>query len=376
MSATPPPGQSRTESHFFALLRFALNTDVTETETIEAGEWPDIYAVATRQSLRALIYKGIARLPKDNRPPTDLMLQWYGEAEKVHDMNLVLNDEAARLTRRFTEEGHRTVILKGQANARLYPDPQSRQPGDIDIWVEGGRKSVLDLLEKMGLMKDSPVVSYHHVHLHANERGVDVEVHFRPSSGNMNPFSNRRLQKWLKQEIVREIELTSEGFCVPSVSFALMMQLSHIQRHFLAGGIGLRQIVDYYMLLRSSTLEDRQSVADQLKRMGLWHTAGAVMWLQSHVLALDESLLLCPPDEYRGQWMLREIMESGNFGQYARWNHPSLPVRFVRRKHRWLQLLRFDFWEVPWFEVKYWSNIILTIPKRIRLRTFSLRDVR
>lgn len=32
------------------------------------------------------------------------------------------------------EKGHRTAILKGQANARLYPDKYARQPGDIDIF--------------------------------------------------------------------------------------------------------------------------------------------------------------------------------------------------------------------------------------------------
>ena len=37
-----------------------------------------------------------------------------------------------------------TFTLKGQANARLYPDKLSRQPGDIDLWVEGGYKSVVE----------------------------------------------------------------------------------------------------------------------------------------------------------------------------------------------------------------------------------------
>ena len=41
---------------------------------------------------------------------------------------------------------YQTAILKGQANARLYPDKHARQPGDVDIWVEGGRERVLALL--------------------------------------------------------------------------------------------------------------------------------------------------------------------------------------------------------------------------------------
>jgi hypothetical protein len=33
------------------------------------------------------------------------------------------------------------------------------------------------------------------------------------------------------------VSKVDEGFYVPSVRFALVMQLAHIQRHFLAGGI-------------------------------------------------------------------------------------------------------------------------------------------
>ena len=37
-------------------------------------------------------------------------------------------------------EGFANCILKGQGNALLYPDPYMRTPGDIDIYLEGGRK--------------------------------------------------------------------------------------------------------------------------------------------------------------------------------------------------------------------------------------------
>ena len=99
-----------------------------------------------------------------------------------------------------------------------YPDKYARQPGDIDIWVEGGRESVLALLP------NHPKAAYHHVHLPKNELGVTVEVHFRPSSGNFNPITNRRLQRWLKKEIL-SATMVEEGFCVPSIRFALGLRL-------------------------------------------------------------------------------------------------------------------------------------------------------
>jgi hypothetical protein len=202
-----------------------------------------------------------------------------------------------------------------------------------------------------------------------------VEVHFRPSSGNFNPFTNRRLQRWLEQEIASSCQPVDEGFNVPSVRFALMMQLSHVQRHFLVSGIGLRHVCDYYWLLKNSSEEDRLEVAALLGSFGLRYTASALMWVLHEVLHLDEDLMLCPPDSYRGEWMLREIMAGGNFGHHAgREKHGTLR-RVMEGRLRHLKLMRFDFWEEFWVEVNFCKAVITTLPTRIRYRTLSLRDI-
>ena len=154
----------------------------------------------------------------------------------------------------------KTAILKGQANARLYPYPWCRQPGDIDIWVDGGLIKVTDTLKKLKLIKGevakyqtegTATLEYHHIHLPKNEKGINIEVHYRPTSKNMNPFTNKRLQNVLEKEINKENQLVEEGFRVPGLRFALLMQLAHIQAHLFSEGVGMRQIVDYYYLLRS-----------------------------------------------------------------------------------------------------------------------------
>ena len=234
--------------------------------------------------------------------------------------------------------------------------------------MEGGRESVLALLP------NHPKAAYHHVHLPKNELGVTVEVHFRPSSGNFNPITNRRLQRWLEREILL-VSQVEEGFCVPSVRFALVMQLAHIQRHFLGGGIGLRHVCDYYWLLQHSTVEDRRIVSSIIRYFGLWHTAMALMWVLGEVLRLDKTLMLSVPDSYRGKWMLREMMTGGNFGWYGQRQQYGLLRRVYESKRRHLRLMKFDLWEVFWLEVNYWKAIVRTLPTRIRYRTLSLRDI-
>jgi hypothetical protein len=367
---------------FFAFLRLAMTGEQFDAVPT-AEEWSEFYQMAGIQSVTGVCFTAFPRLPKAQQPPVELMVRWMSEAEDIRRMNELQNQEAARLTRLFTEAGRRSAILKGQANARLYPDRLSRQVGDIDIWVEGGKKGVVALLMELGLVTElgstsvdgKPTASYHHVHLRPTKDHIVVEVHFRPSSGNFNPFTNRRLQRWLEQEIASSCQPVDEGFNVPSVRFALMMQLSHVQRHFLVVGIGLRQICDYYWLLKNSSEEDRLEVASHLSSFGLRYTASALMWVLHEVLHLDEDLMLCPPDSYRGEWMLREIMAGGNFGHHAgREKHGTLR-RVMAGRLRHLKLMRFDFWEEFWVEVNFCKAVITTLPTRIRYRTLSLRDI-
>ena len=334
----------------YALLRAAMDGGAFD-EALTDDAWRWLYREAARQSLL-----GVCWVPTDAMPK-DLALQWAAEAESIRGLNLLLNDEAARLTRLFADEGRKTAVLKGQANARLYPNKLSRQPGDIDLWVEGGYKSVVELLNDMKLIdgigtttsEGKATASYHHVHIPANEKGVVVEIHFRPASGNYNPITNRRLQRWLEQEIP-QVTMVEEGFNVPTIKFALMMQLAHIQRHFLAGGIGLRHVCDYYLLLQQSTAEDRETIAPLLKKLG------------------------APKDDYRGQWMLREIMAGGNFGRYSDRRQQNVFRRVWAGRVRNLKMMRFDFWEMLWVELNFWKVVVQTLPERIRRRSWSLAE--
>lgn len=377
--------------------------------------------MAEEQAITAFVFPALEILNRSGqKPPAELLYEWIGLAEQVRAQNELMNREAARLTALFENEGHRTAILKGQANARLYRHTDItditenfrghtgiadstervattllRQPGDIDIWVSGGKDRVVQTLRKLHLIDgdmakyhsaEKAEDSYHHVHLPQNEKGVDVEVHFRPSSGNRDPFTNRRLQKYLSQEIERENEMVGEGFRVPSLRFALVMQLAHIQRHALEFGVGLRQVIDYYFLLRKWKNNNQWKIlaeasapsgrADngKLKNLGLHHIAGALMWVMKEVLLMDEDWMIARPDEKRGRMLLDIIMAGGNFGHFS----PVIQQGFsfstsLKYRIKQYQLLRFDARETLWGELNYYGRFISSIPERIRRRSWTLR---
>ena len=359
---------------FYKILQVALGASQDFLFTLSEEEWEKLFVMAKRQSVLGIVYDGIVKLPKEKRPSINQTLRWSCVAESIRGMNEKMNREAARITRLFEEHGRHSVILKGQANARLYPNPLARQAGDIDIWIPGGFRGVVDFLKEHGLILSDENLKgiFHHVEMHG-EDGISIEVHYKPASGI--PFRDGEFQKFLLDE-VGSATLVPEGFYAPSIKFALVMQLAHLQQHFFSKGLGLRQYMDYYMLLLHSTEEDRREVTAVMKRLSMMRACAGVMWVLGHVFALEQGKMLCPPDAWRGRRLLRQVLEGGNFGQYGKEYRLRGIPRWFNDRLRMLRWLSFDPVNVLFKELRYWRATIFLIPLRIKKREFFLKRTR
>ena len=143
----------------------------------------------------------------------------------------------------------------------------------------------------------------------------------------------------------------------------MVFQLSHILNHLLHEGVGLRQLVDYYYLLRSHACskEDQAWLDTSLKRCGLHQISSAVSWVLANVLGLPERYLITKPNERYGQQLMREMIAGGNFGKYderllSGTSHSKL-VANIQRLVRDVRMLAYYpsecLWE-PWFRVWHW----------------------
>ena len=189
---------------------------------------------------------------------------------------------------------------------------------------------------------------YHHIDL-GEFKGVEVEVHYRPSFMN-SPIYNHRLQRWFRchTESTDTVELTDGvgSINVPNREFNVVFQLAHVYNHLLHEGIGLRQIIDYYYLLKTTNFTNFTNFEGHslLRRLGLWEIAGAMMWVLNEVLGLEEKYLIAPKDERRGRLLLAEIMKGGNFGFYDVENQRA----DSQLKKNWLRIRR-DFRMMRYF---------------------------
>ena len=334
-------------SPFIQLIQTALGLRNTLDDKLDAETWARVFDTAKKQAVLGVTFKGIEKLPADQLPPLRTKLQWALAAEKIGQNNAEIDSHAAEITKTFEDMGIRSCVLKGQGAAMLYPWPEARQSGDIDLWIDLPCRKAVPVLKQKWTVGD---VFYHHADVRAFTDGTELEVHFRPSWMN-SPISNRRLQRYFKSKAPEQFGNGSgKGFNCPTDAFNCVFSLIHIYRHLLQEGIGMRQLMDYCFILKSSSEPERKAAYNFVSKLGMKKFCGALMYALEYFFALEPESMLCPPDGRYGEFLVDEVMKSGNFGHFDSRNRYSrkqpLIIRFINRmKH----LARFT--GIAWSEV-------------------------
>ena len=485
----------------FAFLKYCLGSKENMSRMVAGMDWQELYSFASKQALLGLCFEGIERLGKEypeelkqNPIGRELLMTWMGASQQIRRQNMKVNAVAGKLFAMLREDGMRCCVLKGQGNALMYPNPYSRTPGDIDVWVNASRERIMEYASKKFVLGEDIRLQ----HLETSLDGVPVELHFFPCSMN-NPIYHARLQKWFRRNAdlqCSNIVGLPDGagdIAIPTTAFNVIYQLTHLYHHFFDEGIGMRQIIDYFLVVndfsknvfldnksskitpslftlkegstshpdplsmvftppsvppfpgdrnlrgeggnrptrccicptcpspaggslthsqalalskrardvtapsrcseplrskdggpskvspdcagwdRRDAIGDTNSVScssgssitsvssasttdssastaldvvqRELKYLGLWKFAGAVMYVLKEVLGLSEDKMIVPMDEKRGKLLLAEILEGGNFGRhfskYAGFTHQSMGKKYFLKIWRNMHFVRY-----------------------------------
>ena len=329
---------------FRKLLLIALGRESSFRKTPSRGDWEMMLKMARYQALVGVGYEGIQRLPQEQLPPLDILENWSRLADKVAGIYRLHEQRVEELEGILEGLGLHACLLKGTVLSHLYPHPESRMCGDIDIWVEGTHESILKALEPACKVHD---ILYQECKADFFD-DVVVEVHFHPTK-MYNPVLNARLQKYLTKHTPIH---HSKALAVPGTRFHAVYCMAHMFHHYLEGGLGMRQMMDYYYILRVLAPADRGPVMAALRHLGMGRFTAAMMEALRFSFGLEEEYFLCPPDAKRGRRLMDDAVRNGNFGVLDHRNHAredeSRLHRFFRKTARvWSYLIDYPR-EVIW----------------------------
>lgn len=230
----------------------------------------------------------------------------------------------------FHKKGFACQILKGCAVGRYYPHPFRRLSGDIDIWLGGGRKKIYDFARAYDKVGKLYGVNYHHIHFHFFEN-IHLELHIWPS------FLSSPLRNWRLHKFFNLYYPTMEA-SMPSPAFDRVFILLHCFRHFCGSGVGLRQVMDYFYVLRQGfTEEERNETVYWIRQLGMTRFAKGIMWVLKQSFGLENKYLIMEPTEKEGRFIMNEILLTGNMGHSDKrlWGSKETPLlRFFHNLNR------------------------------------------
>jgi hypothetical protein len=414
------PTQGGLEGLFFELLQVAIGNRQALTSRPTDEEWEFLYDECDKHALLGIAFAGVERLPKEQYPPFDVLAEWVHDAQVAKENNEKRSKECVDVCNLLKENGIASCIIKGQSNIINYQSDSTdglgmlRTCGDIDLWclpdnnvrIAKGIADVVEFTRKYRLEHNQPDIPWHRVlyyHVEMDwDSGIEVELHYRPSYLNCF-WRNARLQKWFENNRQFGINYSPEGFPIPTNSFNAVYQLLHVYKHLFEQGIGLRQILDYYFVLKALSQEtplvplrrgkmrppESPCVGGEVKddilggrtgaqtsppmqgdleglirSFGMKKFASAMMYVLRTVFAMPDKYLICKPNEEEGKFLLSEIMQAGNFGKYderiKRVEGSYLKVQCNHALEKWKHNLRLIghypeevLWE-PVFRVYHW----------------------
>lgn len=316
---------------FFLILQSAIGENVRLTHSLSHEEWEEMLDFAKKQALLGLAFEGVKKLPKEQWPQGNIVLKWTMATEQIKRQNLRTTNACLRLNDILSKEGFDTCILKGQANHVYYDSlidgvslGMQRVCGDVDAWIwpkekmQHPVKSIIDYCQRKNIL-----ISLCHLHAEVKPIGsVPIEIHFRPSFLN-TPWRNRYFQKLFQSTKFENVEIDKCGLVKKlRVDYDLIFQMNHIYRHLLDEGVGMRQVFDFYVLLKeynkeqSERLElmNKSELIKHIRACGMKRFASALMLVLQEMFGISNDELLCNASKKHGTFLLNEMMTAGNFG--------------------------------------------------------------
>lgn len=277
-------------------------------------DWSAVLAEAQRHKVTALMYPAIRSI---DGMPEAVFNKVCGTAITVATASEAMLKEQRRILDLLEARQIPCAVLKGTSVAYLYPHPELRTIGDIDILVD---EENLDEACK-ALQADGFAPSYMaEKHLCLQKGAVWVEMHRMVSvfpESEKGRFTKRYMTDALRHTQV--VEISGVRFPMLSDAYQIIALLAHMEQHLATSGIGLRQVCDWAVTAHAlRNCFDGETLA-LLERCGLLRFARIMTRLCERYLGLPPCPWTADASDALVDAMLSDVLEGGNFqAQYAK----------------------------------------------------------
>ena len=228
------------------------------------------------------------------------------------------------------------TLIKGYSLSVLYPDPDTRDFGDVDIYV--GEKYYRHAAE---IINTAYPNAYWHSPLHGGIHYIMVidknsdrvlELH-RVTMEFHDKRANTLYQTFTNQHLTTKtttIDIFGKTVSIPSAAYNTLYIFMHAWHHFDSTGVGFRQLGDWALCLKQAhqqlsthewelLTQDIYQILSALHMKTAWQTFGHLLVNELHLPA-EAFPLYTTRYQNRAKRLLRQILRDGHGGRPATFN--------------------------------------------------------
>lgn len=250
------------ETYMIGLLRYGV-LDERPERLLPSSEvdWDKMMDIAATQGILAWVWDGICKLPKENQPSRLFSINWGLSAQEIWDRYHLHVHVLNQMLDICSQNSIRLLLFKGVALSKLFPKPESRPAGDIDIYLFENYKKGDELFAHYNVTKTNKRTGFDY-------QGVHIENHriFLNTYTKLQVDAIKYLESTLKDVIHTEY-----GYYIMSPIANVVYQVMHFVAHFDddSASLSLKFVVDFGVTLQNYydkvSAEDLKKVLADLK---------------------------------------------------------------------------------------------------------------
>ena len=297
--------------------------------TITPEAFSPLLAQAGRQKNIPLLYEALIKQPVTL--PASLHQSFTHAVISYTSSACEMESLTRQIVTLFRQHDIAFFLLKGMTLSRLYPKPELRRFGDIDIYIPDRRllHKAGALLREQGYQEESSL-GEHHILFEkpiGNHKHI-IELHEQLIDAQDIPSLNETIQDIFSAVVPETAQTDSrpgDAFSYPELPpthYALYLIL-HMLQHFLESGFGIKLLCDWLVFLeQKGNRIDNKRLTKYLNKLNLSRFAYTVTCCCTAFLSMPPDC--CPwviqhQREIRGQrqaaeHLLEDILEGGEFG--------------------------------------------------------------